>query len=426
MVMSDVLKPRSIRPAAPPLGLYIRPGRNDQKLLLDVIAAGHTAFSGAVLEATRLTRQSELLSQLSARRLETILDPLTQQSALPGSFTDEIGALPWVAGGIQSYDQLVAVDGQHRIASLASIVIEHKFSAVISPSHFLESAFDRWLEIDVNNTKNLRTLLDRSNRRTHIIYSLATPYSIFRDQDQRNRIIEALNAVPMNALRLKIDGLGMNSTASAIRNYIDAAADFHRLGVPVIADHMGGLNGLSLMAFGAASGIAHGVTLGERFSASAWKRPKSGNAFAPARRVYMADLDMLLAPSEAAAVMSSQKGRSLCGCRDTHCCRRGVVDMLEEPGRHFLVRRMAEVGELSVLPESVRAERFVERRLRTATDRALAAANLGWEDPIMAKKMSDHRKRLDRLRIALGALSEGSRPRSVASLPQTLAARLNP
>ena len=42
--------------------------------------------------------------------------------------------------------------------------------------------------------------------------------------------------------------------------YIEACRDFHKQGIPVIGDHVGGLPGLAALAFGAVGGIAHGVT----------------------------------------------------------------------------------------------------------------------------------------------------------------------
>ena len=57
---------------------------------------------------------------------------------------------------------------------------------------------------------------------------------------------------------------------------------------------------------------------------------------------------------------------------------------------------------LSQIPEQLRAQRFLDQRLRAATDRALAVANIDWHDEAMAKRTREQRKRLDALRIALG------------------------
>jgi hypothetical protein len=42
----------------------------------------------------------------------------------------------------------------------------------------------------------------------------------------------------------------------------------------LVADHVGGIIGLAIMAFGATGGITHGVTLGERFDAGSWRKSR--------------------------------------------------------------------------------------------------------------------------------------------------------
>jgi hypothetical protein len=146
--------------------------------------------------------------------------------------------------------------------------------------------------------------------------------------------------------------------------------------------------GLALLAFGAVGGIAHGVTLGERFNCSHWRKPPSGRSFAQHRRIYVPDLDLMLSPKEAQQITEfSTRARSVFGCRDTACCPRGVKDMLEHPGRHFLCQRSREVASLSQIPEQLRPPRFLEQRLRPATDIALRATNINWADDAVARKM---------------------------------------
>lgn len=81
--------------------------------------------------------------------------------------------------------------------------------------------------------------------------------------------------------------------------------------------------GLSLLAFGAVGGLAHGVTLGERFDASSWHKPRQGQAFSPRVRVYIPQLDLLLLRDDAKKFFESGggKARSAFGCRDTPAAR---------------------------------------------------------------------------------------------------------
>jgi hypothetical protein len=147
---------------------------------------------------------------------------------------------------------------------------------------------------------------------------------------------------------------------------------------------------------------------------------KDGKPFTAPKRVYLPGLDMLLKPPEAKALLeSSPRARALFGCSNPTCCPRGVIDMLQSPGRHFICQRVDQVSGLSRIPADIRTQRFLDQQVRSATDKALAAANIKWTDEQMAKKTQKHRKRLDNLRIALGTLA-ADRPRQLNSeLPLT-------
>lgn len=97
--------------------------------------------------------------------------------------------------------------------------------------------------------------------------------------------------------------------------------------------------------------------------------------------------------------------------------------MLADPRRHYVVQRMKEVAELAQYPESIRANQFLDKNLRPATDRALQAASLSLGDEKLIAKLQVNRKRLDNLRIALGKHLETSPPRSFAVVPETRVVR---
>ena len=416
--------PRAVRAVPDPLGLYFRAGRNDQADLLNLIAAGDASCFGIVFDPTLVTSQKELRDQILANRLDAILDPRTQPTAMPGGYTDALGKLPWGGNMIHTPADFTGTIGRRRISALGDFVLDLGFTQVLAPTHLLRSPYDDWLDIDLENVRRLKNHLDRENGgNIPIVYSLAITYATLRDPGQRKALREALRAVPISAIWLKVDGFGSDSSATAIRAYLNAARDFHELGLPVIADHVGGLVGLSLLAFGAASGIAHGVAQSERFSSSHLRRPRGGR-FGIARRIYVPQLDLLLKPKEAKALLdASPRSKAMFGCRNTRCCPRGNTDLIENPGRHFLYQRIKEVGGLSQVPEHLRPQRFLEHHLRPATDAALAAANLKWQDEVMARRTYKHRKRLDSLRIALGEHARTTPPQSFAYLPKTRAAR---
>jgi hypothetical protein len=425
------LFPRVVRPAPNPLGLHLRPGRNDHGEILNLIASGDAGCFGAVFDPTFADRHAVLREQITMHRLDAILDPRTQPAATPGGYTHALGRLPWGRGRPHATSDFEGIPGRRLIAELGDFVLTSGFTQVMAPTHILRAADDPWLPIDIQATRRLRDYLDRSGGGgVPIIYSLAISNAMFRAADQRQRIIEALRTLPITELWLKVDGFGAAASPTAARTYIAAAAEFHGLGIPIVADQVGGVVGLSLLAFGAVGGIAHGITLGERFDASAWRRPPPDSPpdFGPHRRVYVPAIDAMLKPKEARALIEiSARTRSLFACNDTRCCPRGARDMLEKPGRHFLYQRIKEVTGLSQIPEQLRPQRFLDQHLRAATDKALTAATINWGDEpmaeAMAKKMQDNRKRLDNLRVALGNHAETTPPESFAQLPKTRAAR---
>lgn len=413
-------RPRAVRPAPEPLGLYVRAGRNDHVDLLNLIAAGDAECFGVVFDPVHVDRHRELREQVVGRRLDAILDPKTQPAATVGGYMEKLGALPWGTGRRQRLDDFRGAAGRKRVEALGDFVLEHGFTQVMAPTHLLQDAADPWLACDIETARWLRDYLDRNGgREIVLIYSLAISYSALRNRSQWQSLANALHDVPAGAIWLKIESFGSSSTPTAARTYIEASATLHTLGVPIIGDQVGGLIGLGLLAFGAVGGIGHGVTLQERFDASYWKRPRApGNARSMPRRVYVRPLDLMLKSAEAGLLLeSSSRARSLFGCRDSHCCPRGIQDMLENPARHFLYQRIQEIAGLSRPPESLRVQTFLEQYVRPATDRALAAASINWSDNAMAKKVRAHRKRLDNLRIAFGHHADANPPRSFASVP---------
>lgn len=191
------------------------------------------------------------------------------------------------------------------------------------------------------------------------------------------------------------------------------------MGVPVVADHVGGLPALSLLAFGAAGGVAHGITANESFNSYTWRKPQNRKSGTGGWRIYVPALDLMLTHSEAGA-------RAVFGNRNASACPRGVDDMLENPVRAFVVQRAEEIAAIGVVPEALRPQSFLGSHIRPTTDRALADTRIEWgedEDGLrLGKKLALHRKRLDDLRIALGARAEKT-PQSFALQPPTRVVR---
>lgn len=413
-------RPRAVQPATNPLGLYIRASRNDHKLLLTLLSAGGLGGFGVVIEAVHSARHKELREHVVEQGLDALLDPQTQASATIGGYTDGLGRLPWGVGRPHQLSDFRGPSGRGLIEKLGDHAMEHGFTQLIAPTHLLQGATDPWLRTDIDAVGSLRHHLDRNGaERMPLIYSLAIPYRVLRDPFERRSLISALEGAPVSAIWLKVDRFGSSSSPTAARSYIDASADFREVGLPLAGDQVGGLVGLGLLAFGAVGGIAHGVTMQERFDASHWRKHREADRGSPMpKRVYIRDLDLMLKPAKAKLLFeTSTRAWRMFGCRDHHCCPRRKLDMIENPGRHFLYGRIQDVVSLGQVPETLRTQTFLEQFVRPKTDLALAAANINWSNDAMAKKTREQRKRLDDLRIAFSYQKESNPPRTFASTP---------
>ena len=418
---------RLVRSAPDPLGLFLRVAQAGQKDLQTFITAGDAAFSGVVFEAKRVEKQKELLALVLEHRIDAVLDPQTQAMATLGGYArPSMDNLPWSLKRPHTVNDFSAELARRKFADeIAQFAIKYGFTQILAPTHLIAGPNDPWLDIDIATTTALRSALQRRNASSiQINYSLAISYEAFRNAAKRSVVLDRLKSLDIDSLWLHVDGCGSDSSPTAVTKYGDAATDFHCLGVPIVADHMGGLVGLALLAFGAVGGVSHGITVGERFSCGHWKKAPTGKGFAQGLRVYFPDLDLMLPRIDAEKVFETGgKARSAFGCRNTSCCSRGIPDMLQAPVRHFLFKRTREVAGLSQIPESLRPTQFLEEHLRPASDRALVAMSLALPEPLQ-KKMASQSKRLNELRIALGTYAQKRREHATfAQHPKTRAAR---
>jgi len=360
------------------------------------------------------------------RNRDAILDPRTQELGSIGGFNERLSALPWALDRPHGPGDFDDVNGRRIADAIARYVVEKLYTAVLAPTHYIESANSPWLDVDVRSTRHLRLYLDRTGaKNVPIFYSLAVSYEAFRTKDEREIILGKLSGLPIDSLWIKVSQSG-TLTHAAVRNLVTNAAEFHSLGVPLIGDMMGGLRGLSALAFGAVGGIAHGVTQKESFNANSWTRPANPkrHGFTWVPRIYIAPLDIHMKRDEAEAFFGAYGSKSRFGCREKICCPKGWKDMLDNPVRHSLTQRSREVQRLSAIPEQLRAQRFLEETLRPATDAAVFSESLPLEaQDSLAKRMSENRKVLERLRIGLGKFVQEGSVVSFSQIPKRRAVR---
>lgn len=413
-------RPRLQRPNPAGLGFYVRVSRNDHIALLDLLATGEEGIFGLVIDAQHLGRHRELITEARRRDLDVILDPKILQLGFPGALTEGLSALPW---GLDRHHNVTDFDesaGQRRAAQIVEAAENNGCTQLLGPTHFLSSANDPWLRRDIVMMNRTANEISRNGVELDLIYPLALPMMVLRNTAERRAIIAALADAPCAAIWLRVENFGDDATGEKVAAYVQACRDFHERGLPLVGDHIGGLPGLGVLAFGAVGGIAHGVTMQQAFRAAAWRRPPvPGDGFGPSWRVYIPQLDLLLKPKAAQALFAaSPKIRAMCGCRDTHCCPHGPRDMLGHPARHAIYQRAREIERLSGVPQSTRAGHYLNQNVRKVSDDVAQVAAFPVEDDGLAKSLRGKQQGTSRYRQTIAHLVENAEETSVAIAPQ--------
>lgn len=397
-----------------PIAHFLRIGASGHRRLEELLAAGRLPYSRFVADAGAFFRQADLIQALRTAGCELVLDTNVAELSVIGRYQGAAKAAPWAnATGVLTEGHFGPDSRwQDVIAQIARFVATQGITRVMAPSHFLSEAADSWLRTDLNSCAQLRRALDAEGcEDVAIDYPLMITNASLNDAAQRKALIGSLAGAPIDSLWLRVSGYGADATAAAMRKYIAAARDFHELGSPLVADSVGGLSGLAALAFGATSGIAHGVAEKERFDTSSWHKPppppdpekkRGGNAHV----VMLPGLDRLLKPAQAEVLIGAAGARRLLSCGDRGCCPHGFEDTLKDPKGHYLRQRASEYASLSAVPELRRTQHFLDTTLSQADRTARQIAKLRLNDEKLIALVNQNASRLDRMRVVLDNLKE--------------------
>ena len=403
------------------MGFFIHVGHNDHRALLNLLASGERGMFGFVVSAVHADRHAELIADARDRGLDVILNPKTQEMAMPGAFADSFDGVPWGGSELHRLSAFQGAEGRSRVQQIVEFAATRNFTQLIGPTHLLSGPNDPWLRSDVLSMGWTRDAIAASGVQMPLIYSLALPIKVLRDRELRLALLPAIMDVPCDAIWLKTENFGDDASGDKLAAYLEACWDLHAAGVPVVADHVGGMPGLASLAFGAVGGIAHGVTVHQNFKASAWRRPRpeGGGGFAPPeKRVYIPRLDLMLAPDVARQLLqSSTRARGHFGCNDQRCCPRGMHDMLAHAGRHAMFQRAREVERIAQTPLAVRAGTFLDQTVRPVSDDLARVAGFASLPDDLRQKFGKKQTQVSGFRAVLTHLAEGSVP-SVSVVPR--------
>ncbi len=411
-------RPRAQRPSSVALGFYVRVGRNDHTEMMHLIAAGERGIFGFVIDAHNVDRHRELITEARRRDFDVILEPKTQQMGFPHGNTESLAALPWGLERHHNVTDFDGIEGQRRAAQIVEFAATNGFTQILGPTHVLTGANDPWLRRDIAMMNWMGERLASSGTDIGLVYSLALPIKVLRQTAERRAVIAAISGTRCDAIWLKIENFGDHATGEKTAAYIDACRDFHECVVPVVGDHVGGLPGLGVLAFGAVGGIAHGVTFQQGFKTSNWRQPRSAQGGAMSWRVYFSQLDLLLKPRVAEKLLGTfPRLKALCGCRDTHCCPHGVHDMINRPARHAIYQRAREIERLSAIPKSIRAGHYLNDNVRHVSDIVARVASMRGLDEELQQGLRKKQGEVSRLRETVAHLVDDANTASFALAP---------
>jgi hypothetical protein len=297
----------------------------------------------------------------------------------------------------------------------------------MAPTHFLRNgARDPWLAVDVEGVERLRLALDREGRRDIAIdYPLIMPHTRLQDMQDRIELLRAIRGLPVDNLLVRLSGFGANAAPLSVKRTFLALGDLQSLGRPVILDHVGGLVGLSAIAFGFASGIAHGIGERDSFDARDWHQvPKKRDPDASfGRGVYIPvpGLDRSFLAKDLKSIASSPKGRRLISCDDRECCPHGLTSMIDHPRAHIAKQKFHAIDGLFVVPDTRRASHFLNVDIRNAERKAGDLARLNTGNTKLDAALVRGRKRIDSMARMYETLAESNR-----STPPPMVRRNNP
>lgn len=375
-----------------------------------LFASGRLPIGRFIFDAGTFTRHRELIDALRAGGRELSLDTNVAELSSIGRFGGAAQSAPWAdPDGVLTPGHFRSGRNQFDIiGKIARFAVQHRVHRVQAPTHFLlRGVKDDWFSVDVESCKALRRSLDiEGGRNVAIDYPLLISNGTLNDVAERKALASAMSGLPIDCVWLRISGFGSSATGAGIRKYIMAAQDFRAPGVPIIADGVGGMAALAIVAFGASSGISHGLAERERFDASDWGKPPRAGGGGGGYMVLFPGIDRLLKRSEAEQLIAMSSARRLVSCNDRECCVNGFEDTMREPKGHYLHQRARQFEKLAEIPEARRVRHFLDTDLVSMDRIARQLSRLKGADPTLLDMLDKNAARLDRVRVVLEDLNK--------------------
>lgn len=408
-----------------PVAHFIRLGESGYQKLASLHAAGRFPAKRVVVDASRLKHQKELIGALRAGGAEIVLDTKAAELSAREKIGGHARHTPWAAIGAGQpldaghFDPKAAHD---IFGQIARFVVEHGVDAVLAPTHFLgDRDFSGWFEVDRASCLALRRALDREGgRQIAIDYALIVPHVVLNDDALRSGFLSGLDDLPYENLWVRASGFGNDAAPLTTKRFIAAMSSLHNLGKPIIADYLGGLVGQASLAFGAVSGIAHGIGERERFDARGWhelpKKNEDGKGGGRTVRVLIPGLDRSATRDELELMAKARGGHKLVACGNRACCPHGLKDMIGDPRQHSAYQAFEAVAQLAAVPDLNREQHFlsgpmseVDRLARQVKDLKFSAEEAKErkvDADKLTKRLVEHSRQMEKMRLGLEDLHD--------------------
>jgi hypothetical protein len=433
----------AFRNPASAIAHFIRIGEAHKKFG-ELYAAGRLPTRRVVVEASRFLFQKDFIGGLRHDGVEIVLDTQVAELAARARYAGAVRHAPWaVQGQMLGPHQFAANAPADIIGQIARFAIAQGVDTVLAPTHFLaDPDFADWLKIDHAACLTLRAALDREGgKHIAIDYPVIHSHVAINDGTTRSEVVTALADLPFDNLWLRMSGLGHEARPQTTRQFLLSLQGIHNLGCPIIIDHLDGLLGQAILAFGAASGLAHGIMERNQFDARAWHKdpePRDEDSeFGRTTYVPIPGLGRSLKRNELEYLSTARGGKRAVGCQDV-CCAHGVTNMISDTRQHAARQAFAAVEVFAPIPDHNREQFFLEKPLRDTERIARTikdlrpslkdAARLGIDEKgaaSLAKRLTEHHGRVLKLSDTLTLMHEtrgkGAPRAKTASGPRTAA-----
>lgn len=345
--------------------LIIRPGRNDNRVVADLLAASagvrslRPVLHRLVLDATVAADRPSFAQAAQASGTPLLIDPLTFLLQGDVAEGDAWARLPYGRAPAIPAGELADPAAQRAlVTSTVDFEIDHGATGVIPP-YVLVGDDPAWLPVATDLLARTRDLLDRRRLGLPMVAVAALSYprrsGIVSWRLRLDRLAAAAAEAGADRIALAISGTGAPADGhDRVRLLLSATGRLAGQGQRVLAWRQG-LLGPGAVAAGA-DGYECGIGLREVCNLaglSASRRPdRTGTPYSPPAGVFIAPLGRSLPRQAAAVLLADRTVAPRVVCDDHRCCPQGAQSTLADPRPHAVRARAAALADLDRMPSS--------------------------------------------------------------------------